>query len=88
MKIHFIREVYYSIHIDSTKRRSSVLTSKAELGLHDVITSLGVTFTDDNLLGSVNFLRNKLVAHQDDPFMNYKGDKVRIIHMYNLSSLA
>ena len=33
---------------------------------------------EDHLLDSVIFLRNKIVAHYDEEFPNFKGPKVRI----------
>uniref|UniRef100_A0A0E0J2E9 Protein kinase domain-containing protein n=1 Tax=Oryza nivara TaxID=4536 RepID=A0A0E0J2E9_ORYNI len=47
--------------------------------IKDCITKLGLNYNEaKSLLSSVMLLRNKIVAHQDDPYQNYTGPKEQI----------
>ena len=73
-KIHFIREVFWCF--DDKKAREDLLKSKTSLGLQNVIASLGFSNADNNLYDSIQFLRKKVVAHQDSSYKSYIGEKV------------
>ena len=68
--IHFIREVFWCF--DDKKAREDLLKSKTSLGLQNVIASLGFSNADNNLYDSIQFLRKKVVAHQDCSYESYK----------------
>ena len=72
--IHFIREVFWCF--DDKKAREDLLKSKTSLGLQNVIASLGFSNADNNLYDSIQFLRKKVVAHQDSSYKSYIGEKV------------
>lgn len=63
------------------------LSKKPSLGLQPCINKLGVQHRETNLLDSVTFLRNKIVAHQDDLYRHYSGPKVRNCHEYYIHIL-
>uniref|UniRef100_A0A0D9XSF6 Uncharacterized protein n=1 Tax=Leersia perrieri TaxID=77586 RepID=A0A0D9XSF6_9ORYZ len=72
VKIHFVREVYWSIKGD----RKSVLENTNPLGIKTFMTKLGYSSNQEkSLLDSILFLRKRVVAHQDTTYLSYNGDK-------------
>uniref|UniRef100_A0A0E0R8Y0 Uncharacterized protein n=2 Tax=Oryza rufipogon TaxID=4529 RepID=A0A0E0R8Y0_ORYRU len=79
IKMRFVREIVWCLENDKTGGRKSTLSKLSPLGLQDCITKLGLNYNEaKSLLSSVMLLRNKIVAHQDDPYQNYTGPKEQI----------
>jgi hypothetical protein len=77
--MRFVREIVWCLENDKTGGRKSTLSKLSPLGLQDCITKLGLNYNEaKSLLSSVMLLRNKIVAHQDDPYQNYTGPKEQI----------
>ncbi|TVU25246.1 hypothetical protein EJB05_27736 [Eragrostis curvula] len=91
-KMDFIREIFFHTlveqqHDQEITPKARQLFSQNPLGLLEIMQQFSKPenafkqrreYRDANLFDSVMFLRNKIIAHYDEEYPNFKGDKNEI----------